>query len=352
MLKNLNQLIRFYKYKFIMEFKYWRSSPNTNKLVLTDSKHPKIYYLMVPTYGNLGDQFIAKATLEMFYREFPEYEVVIINDDELSDKLKQVQFDIQTGDLVFLQGGGNMSDLYAFAEYQRMMIVKKLRRNPIVIMTQTASFSLSGFGNFLSRKSMKVYDQHPNLTILAREQKTYRYLSEKLTHAKVKLMPDIVFGLEVKFQTNRHYIMSLLRSDEESILADPKQLLADLHNQYDQLFIYDNYVTRRVDEISREAELASFLQRMMEAKVVITDRMHGMILAAITKTPCVVTKSLDDKILGSYEWIKDLNYIRLLDNFSIEEISKNVDELLELDKLTDFHLKDDQMKNVRKVIGL
>lgn len=350
MLKNLSQLIRFYKYKISMGIKYHRSS--SNEIILKDSKNPKIYYFMVPTHGNIGDQAIAQATLNMLVNEYNEYEVVVINDDELANKLRSVEKNINSNDLVFLHGGGNMGDLYPSAEYQRMMILKKLNHNSCVIMTQTAYFSSSIFGEFLSRKSMKVYEQHPNLTILAREQKTYQYLSEKLTHTKVKLLPDIVFGLEVNTKSNRHYIMSLLRSDEESILADPKQLLADLHNRYDQLFIYDNYVTRRVDEISREAELASFLQRMVEAKVVITDRMHGMILAAITKTPCVVTKSLDDKILGSYEWIKDLNYIRLLDNFSIEEISKNVDELLELDKLTDFHLKDDQMKNVRKVIGL
>ena len=41
-----------------------------------------------------------------------------------------------------------------------------------------------------------------------------------------------------------------------------------------------------------------------------------MIFAAITNTPCIVLGSMSHKVRGCYEWIKDLDYIRFVDNVS------------------------------------
>ena len=71
----------------------------------------------------------------------------------------------------------------------------------------------------------------------------------------------------------------------------------------------------------------SVFDKFFGARVVITDRLHGMVFCAITKTPCIVTKSLDHKVTGTYEWIKDLNYIKLVDNLNFDEVEKLITEL-------------------------
>ncbi|MFB8735822.1 polysaccharide pyruvyl transferase family protein [Bacillus sp. SL00103] len=38
-------------------------------------------------------------------------------------------------------------------------------------------------------------------------------------------------------------------------------------------------------------------QSYVKAQVVVTDRLHGMIFCAITKTPCVVLRSFDHKVM-------------------------------------------------------
>ena len=51
----------------------------------------------------------------------------------------------------------------------------------------------------------------------------------------------------------------------------------------------------------------------------ITDRLHGMIFAAITGTPCVVLQNNNHKIKATYEsWLRPLKHIRLQENFDAE----------------------------------
>ena len=67
------------------------------------------------------------------------------------------------------------------------------------------------------------------------------------------------------------------------------------------------------------------LSEFSTASLVITDRLHGMIFAAITETPCIVLNSLSHKIRGCYEWISNLDYIRFAD--SIDEVPSIIEEL-------------------------
>ena len=63
-----------------------------------------------------------------------------------------------------------------------------------------------------------------------------------------------------------------------------------------------------------------------------------MVFAAITKTPCIVTKSLDHKVTGTYEWIKSLNYIKLVDKLDFKVLKPMIEELSGLKEYTDIDL--------------
>ena len=63
------------------------------------------------------------------------------------------------------------------------------------------------------------------------------------------------------------------------------------------------------------------MSEFASCKLVITDRLHGMIFSAITGTKCFALDNLSKKVSGGYEWVKDLGYITLC---------KDTDELMEL----------------------
>ncbi|QOL36729.1 polysaccharide pyruvyl transferase family protein [Bifidobacterium subtile] len=46
-----------------------------------------------------------------------------------------------------------------------------------------------------------------------------------------------------------------------------------------------------------------------KARLVITDRLHGMIFSAITGTPCIALNNSNGKVGMEYFWLQDLPYI-------------------------------------------
>lgn len=61
------------------------------------------------------------------------------------------------------------------------------------------------------------------------------------------------------------------------------------------------------------------------SQIVITDRLHGMIFAAITETPCVVFGNFNHKISESYKWLKELKYISFCN--SIDELEDAINKI-------------------------
>ena len=55
------------------------------------------------------------------------------------------------------------------------------------------------------------------------------------------------------------------------------------------------------------------MQEFCGAELLITDRLHGMVFAALTGTPCIVFSNYNHKVKGTYEWIKYLPYIRYVE---------------------------------------
>ena len=76
------------------------------------------------------------------------------------------------------------------------------------------------------------------------------------------------------------------------------------------------YLQHPVLPENRAAELSRQIAAFKRAKLVITDRLHGMVFCAISGTPCVVINSQSPKVKGCYEWIRDLGYIRFCDDVS------------------------------------
>lgn len=286
----------------------------------------RAFFLMAPSYGNIGDQAIVEATLCFWKDYFPEYFILKIDYDETLQYIKEIKRVIKKDDIIVLQGGGNVGTLYYDAEIVRQNIIKSFPNFKIILMPQSFYFDPKAQREL--EKSAKIYNSHRNLTVIARDHFSYENMKRVYNKCNVIINPDIVFyyskyieKIDLKF--HRENIICCLRHDTEDLMGNKKtELLRKLYNHYSNLIVSDTCVPRRVPDELRMYEIHSMLQLFSNAKVVLTDRLHGMIFAALTNTPCIVLPSKDTKILGTYEWIRDLTYIYFVET---DEVMKCID---------------------------
>ena len=317
----------------------------------------KIFYMLVPTHGNLGDQAIAYASIKYLKDNLKGYEIIEINSDDVYKLARTIKKSIQPNDLIILHGGGNLGTHYTSEEEKRRFIVKLFKNNKIISFTQTMFFKEDEEGIKELLKTKDTYNNHGNFTILAREDKSFDTMKKHFTNCNIIKCPDIVFYLNNKLnedQKDRKYITTLLRKDEETYieLGEIEKFIRKLKQSYNNVLVSDTVINKNVFKPERKITLYQLWHKMYESKIVITDRLHGMIFCAITKTPCIVTRSLDHKVVESYKWIKDLNYIKMVDDLKFEKINPIINELLDLDKIDNFDFDNEYFNGLIKHIDL
>ena len=330
---------KFIRIDFKESFEYHREYVK----LFFNQKKKKIFHLSTPSHGNMGDHAIVFATNNFLNDYYKDYMIVEVYRENIYKYTKMIKRFINKDDIIVLIGGGNMGNLWEEEERERRYIIDSFRNNKIISMPQTISFSGDLAGRIKLDQSRKVYNNHPDLTIIAREKKSFEIMKKNFTKCNILLNPDMVLYLYDRFNVsfnNRRYIMTCFRNDKEGIIGEGKELVInELQKQFGELFVYDTVVNKRVYMKQREKELYDMFSKFRNAKLVITDRLHGMVFSAITRTPCIVTKSLDHKITGTYEWIKDLNYIKFVDNFDMDKIKQYITELLELEEYSSIDFK-------------
>ena len=215
-----------------------------------------------------------------------------------------------------------MSDLYYDIELLRQMVVKLFPRNRVVLFPQTMFFSNTLGGKYLRQQAIKIYSKHHNLIITARER--WSYDSMKVLFPESKLVPDIVMTLDKREPvSNRFGVTLCLRNDIESGLSLRfKELMRSEITRNSDIMDYDTHIGRSCLSLNeRENELYKIWSQFRSSEWVITDRLHGMIFAFITGTPCIVLPNNNYKVEGCYSWLKDCGYIFFLDDENIDQLS-------------------------------
>lgn len=305
-----------------------KSTPTPTK----GTSKKKVILLMQPEYGNLGDQAIAYATELFFQNTFPEREILKFSEEDTLRQLKNILANARNDDIFVLQGGGNMGDLYPNIERLRRYCIKHITKGYLISMPTTAYFTESKFGKIEQKRSVEAYNNNRNILFLAREEFTFRWMNSHVTSNSSELVPDIVFYLNGKIrilQEDRNTPLIVLRRDAESNFTEDEQnkLIEHINRLYPDLFLFDTMVTRKISKESRQIEVGSIIREFFRAKFVITDRMHAMVFCALTNTPCVVMKSHDNKIIGMYEWIKEVKNIKLIEKSQIGNIEQFVNQV-------------------------
>lgn len=295
----------------------------------------KAYVIGTPEYTNLGDSAIAIAEMKFLedcgIASNRIKEITVPEYNENSTKLVKW---IGRKNLICGIGGGNMGNQWYGEELFRYKFMKDFPHNPLIIFPQTIYYTDNEDGKIAEQKSINVYNGRPKLTLIPREDKSNEIMHNLYPETEILLTPDIVLSATMETfgatPNNRKGILLCMRNDAEKTLSTEELVFID---EYLKKLGYDYRKTDMhsdcyVDKHNRVDCVRSKMNEFTKAELVITDRLHGMVFAAITGTPCIVFSNYNHKVLGTYKWISYLPYIKYADN--VKEIESYASELLSM----------------------
>ena len=277
-----------------------------------------------PRHGNLGDHAIALAELEFCTSQnirvfdFPWLSRFLLPLALLTPRSKQI----------LIQGGGYLGSLWKREEKRARRIIKAFRNHDVLIFPQTVYFDLTTKKEReFCQQSRKCYSGHPSMTLFVREKNSFDFIRKEMPAVSVKLVPDIAMLLEGQRAHIREGVLLCLRNDKEKTVKDEEtgRLLELLRSRCRHIKVTDTVMDEDILPRKRETAVRKKMMEFSGSELVITDRLHGMIFAAVTETPCIVLNSRSYKVKGSYEWLRELDYIRFAEK--AEEIPIIMDDL-------------------------
>jgi len=262
-----------------------------------------------PNYPNVGDSAIwlgQLACLHALGRPAPRY----VSDFGSHDD-RELRRRIGNG-AILLTGGGSFGDLWPTGQAFREAILQQFRDNPIVQLPQTLHFHERASLD----RARRIVNAHPDFTLLVRDRRSLE-LARNEFRATSLLCPDMAFclgPLERPLQPVEP-VLWLSRTDRESAF-DP---LPDAGRRADWLqgdASMLRALTWRLGPLSRNLRIGRFarpllvraygplahrrLRRGLEllacARAIITDRLHGHILALLLGIPHVLLDNTYGKL--------------------------------------------------------
>ncbi|WP_340020840.1 polysaccharide pyruvyl transferase family protein [Paenibacillus sp. FSL K6-1096] len=295
-------------------------------------KTKAIYVVGSPEHDNLGDHAITYAQMNFLRKAFPDYTLIEIVANRLMHNMKCLEEFCTPEDIFVLQGGGNFGIEYFREEEVRRKIISEFPNNKIIVFPQTIYFGDTELGRAEFKKTQDLYGSHKDLTLVAREATSYEIMKAGFRNNAVLLTPDIVMSLDITDPPKeRHGALLCIRADKESIFGDQDKRTIEAYTakHYSSITFTDTCIERPVSVQDRDMELNTLWDQFKGAEVVITDRLHGMIFAAITSTPCIALGNYNYKVVGSYEWIKHLGFVKFTNE--LDRIPELLEELRQLD---------------------
>lgn len=277
-----------------------------------------VVLLDTPEHGNLGDHAIAisevkflrglnKTVIELTANNINHFERIFA---KFTGRKKTV----------IITGGGFLGHLWPNEEERVRRILKAFKKNKIIVFPQTITFDMeTDNGRAYFEESKKIYSAHKNLILYVRENKSFELVKRYMPDVSVKLAPDIVtsFIPDIK-KSDRTNILLCFRKDKESIYsdADQRKIYKMIERKYPSIDIKETntVISKSISKKNRNAEVHNKLKEFSNAKLLITDRLHAMLFALITDTPCIAFGNSSGKVKGVYSWIEDNEYIKYVDD--------------------------------------
>jgi exopolysaccharide biosynthesis predicted pyruvyltransferase EpsI/GT2 family glycosyltransferase len=277
----------------------------------------KILFVGTAEHKNIGDAAITLAEQKLFLEQFPDYYQVEVSTYEFAAKFSFLKAIENDDDLIVIHGGGNIGSLYREEEELHRKVIAAFPDKTILIMPQTVYFEDSKSGYKELELSKEIYNKHGKLKIYTRGETSLSVIHRFFPNVEAEVRPDSTIILNRTQESARKGILLCLRNDNESILteADTNAVVTAVRKVDSEFETSDNMYDEDITRDIRSSVVEEELKRFASKKLVITDRLHGMLFSVITGTPVIVLKSCGYKIEEYYkEFFHDAKGIEFIGN--------------------------------------
>lgn len=307
---------------------------NILKTIIYKEKSPKVdgkkcYIMMAADYGNLGDIAITIAQKNFIEKNLRKYTVIEVPLNKVYAWAKDIRKNLNSDDIITLIGGGNSGDVYDSFEKARQFIAYYYKKYKVISFPQTVDFTNTANGKKELIIAKELYKK-TNIIFFAREEKSFEFYKNEFQYNESYLVPDIVLSMKRKENNNRNGVILCFRNDKEKNAEfNDKEKIIDILKEKGYEYIYqDTYIGDMKVKENKDKVLNNILDLFSSKKLVITDRLHGMIFCVITGTPCIAFNNSNKKIENTYKkWLKDFQQIKFVEKYDINVIKKLIDEL-------------------------
>lgn len=287
-------------------------------------------YLDLPYHGNIGDTLIWEGTRE-FLKSLPYRCLYYSNKD--SFRYRELGKNV----IILLHGGGNFGDLYRQHSEFRKKIIELYPENKVIVLPQTIYYEDMN----LLADDADFYSSHSNVTICAREQYSYDFISEYFRN-RVLLVPDMAFFLDLskyKIPADEGRVLYLKRTDKELITDDGKGIPdnAETHDwptyetqfkEFDKverfcyrinkalsMFHANEKLTARIEDWKRNfyyrrTYVQMGISFLAPYHTIYTTRLHVLILGVLLDKNIYLINNSSGKVINFYNtWLKKLTKI-------------------------------------------
>lgn len=229
--------------------------------------------------------------------------------------------------------GGNMGDLYPHHQKLRERVLTDFPHRTAVLGPQSVYFNDSEN----ARRASEVFSRVTNLTALFRDRQSLERAQALFPGAVTRHCPDAAFGLQLAPTQNPSVpIIGLLRTDNESThdhllpaiskagiphtdwLEPDDQFAYPLSEKTARLEPGSQTFKETMTEITTaltqrgDAEIRRGTSVLSQGQVVVTDRLHAMLLSALIGIPVVAVDTGYGKIRGVYDdWLAGSDAVRV-----------------------------------------
>ena len=309
LMKDMFFNIKKKKKYFDIFFRFWMNSKS--------KKH--LFLLGTPLHGNVGDLAIAQAEVELMERK--GYKVCEMPSPNIKKYMKLLKRTIK-GDKIYIHGGGFIGTLWPEEEAMFERLLEEFHNNKIIVLPQTIYFEKK---DERLEQLNRILGKCKDITICAREKFSYDFACENFKSAKILLVPDMVLGMNIKSfnKIRQNRILFCMREDVEKNISDDNilKLKEGINNIYPDYTIdfKDTVLGGYVLPEDRRNAIDNMCEEFAKSCIVITDRLHGMVLSAMTNATTFVLSNNNYKVEGLYNWINNNQYIHYC---------KDIDEIL------------------------
>lgn len=264
-----------------------------------DKSKRSIFVLLAHEWGNIGDLAISYTQQTFLEKTFPHYPVYTLTRQAVTHNWQRVLQTIQRNDIIVLPGGGNMGDLWLHEEVARRKIVESFPENKIISFPQSIHFD-----NLTElEKSSKVYNEHKKFLLYTRDDKSYNLAKENFNNIRVERTEDIVttYVYPFPFLPENNDVLFIKRDDKEKVVnSGLEELETTIKTQFDVRYTDTLVPNLEFSNIELAAKLVyKKIDEIHSSKLVVTDRLHGVIFALLAGKPVIAFDNSYQKISGA-----------------------------------------------------